>query len=56
MVSEEELQKEHIDGRELPSSMRLSSVGNLLCMSLQINKDLEGEMSGFQIILAHERF
>jgi len=39
------LQLEHIEGKEQPLEMRLSSVGTLLCINLQQKKDLEGGMS-----------
>jgi len=46
------LQLEHIEGKEQPLEMRLSSVGTLLCINLQQKKDLEGGMSKHHIVLA----
>jgi len=40
----------------LPLVIRLSSVGTLLCISLQTKSDLEGGMSGLNITLAQLMF
>jgi len=47
-------QREHIDGKEQPLSVRLSSVGSLSNMSLQTMMDLEGGMSLDQMRLVHD--
>jgi hypothetical protein len=41
------LQKLHIEGKTHPLIIRLSSVGTLLCTSLQTRRDFEGGISGF---------
>jgi len=51
-VSECLEQQLHMEGKEQPLIERLSSVGSLLCSSLQTFIDLEGGTSGDQITLA----
>jgi len=54
--SEDDWQEEHIEGKLQPLSVKLSSVGNLLCMSLQVINDFEGGMSAHQASFAHWMF
>jgi hypothetical protein len=44
-------QRPHIEGRWLPLTERLASVGNLWCKLLQTIMDLEGGIDTFQINL-----
>jgi hypothetical protein len=46
------LQRLHIEGIAQPLVIKFSSVGTLLCISLQANKDFDGGIEGFQINLA----
>jgi hypothetical protein len=49
------LQKEHIEGKAQPLSIKLSSVGILLFISLQTIRDLDGGISGLHKNLAQSK-
>jgi len=45
---------EHIERLLHPLILRISSVGNLSCISVHTKKDFEGGISGLRIVLANE--
>jgi hypothetical protein len=49
-----ELQREHLEGRQHPLSISLSSVGTLSSINLHTKRDFEGGISLHQMILAQD--